>query len=314
MRMMKQVSFVLVVMLILCPMADAATTQPALPPAPQGVTIKQNLSYLAADREERLDLYLPSTRPPGMRSPAVVIIHGGGWTGGDKAADREFNIGATLALHGYVAASINYKLGKHVWPQNLLDCKNGVRHLRAHAEEYSIDPDRIAVIGGSAGGHLALMVAYTSDVAELEPKDNLYPNATDDVRCVIDLYGITNLITRRKTDAHGNPTGPTSQSSSLLPDSPTTNLKAWQLASPVYHVSAQTPPTLILQGTADTTVDRDQSTELAAKLQSCGVSHELLTIEGVGHTFDLQTWNHKPLPRDLRPVVLKFLDQYLPQR
>src|SRR5690349_6019485 len=96
-----------------------------LPPAPDGVTIEQNVSYLTADRKETADLYLPAKRGKDVRSPAIVIIHGGGWTGGDKAAAREFNIGTNLALKGYVAISINYVLAtkeKGSWPQNLHDC------------------------------------------------------------------------------------------------------------------------------------------------------------------------------------------------
>ena len=71
------------------------------------------------------------------------------------------------------------------------------------------------------------------------------------------------------------------------------------------------PPTLILHGTADTTVDRDQATELAAKLKSVGAEYEIMMIEGIGHTFDLQSWRKKPLPQDLRPVVVGFFDKHL---
>src|SRR6476646_8959415 len=99
-------------------------TAKKLPPAPEGVVIEQNVSYLAPGRTETADLYLPAKRAKGVRSPAVVIIHGGGWTGGDKAAAREFNIGTTLALNGYVGLSINYVLAtkeKATWPHNLHD-------------------------------------------------------------------------------------------------------------------------------------------------------------------------------------------------
>src|SRR4051812_33784061 len=72
---------------------------PKLPPAPEGVVIEQNVGYLAPDRAEKADLYLPAKRAKDVRSPAVVIIHGGGWSGGDKAAAREFNIGTNLALN-----------------------------------------------------------------------------------------------------------------------------------------------------------------------------------------------------------------------
>ena len=81
-----------------------------LPPAPDGVTIQENVRYLPPERTETADLYLPTRRAKQVRSPAVVIIHGGGWTGGDKSAAREFNIGTNLALNGYVAISINYVL------------------------------------------------------------------------------------------------------------------------------------------------------------------------------------------------------------
>src|SRR5687768_7447602 len=128
------------------------------------------------------------------------MIHGGGWVGGDKAAAREFNIGTTLAAAGYVCASVNYKLkGDDRWPTNLFDCKNAVRFLRTRAVQYQVAPDRIGVIGGSAGGHLALMVAYTSDLPELTPTaaaNTPYPGVSDGVRCVVDLYGITDPRTR----------------------------------------------------------------------------------------------------------------------
>src|SRR5687767_3973086 len=88
---------------------------------PNELVIEQDVQYLPAGRKETADLYLPPMRAKNVRSPAVVIIHGGGWTGGDKAAAREVNIGTTLAHNGYVALSINYVLAtkdKATWPQN----------------------------------------------------------------------------------------------------------------------------------------------------------------------------------------------------
>ena len=290
---------------------------PKLPPAPPDVVIEQDVAFLAPGRAEKLDLYLPAAPPdPAKPRPAVVMIHGGGWVGGDKAAPREFQVGTTLARAGYVCASVNYKLdGNDRWPTNLFDCKNAVRFLRANAEKYHVDPARIGVIGGSAGGHLALMVAYTSDVPALTPAGadaTPYPGVSDRVRCVVDLYGITDPRTRRNTDKDGNPVGPPRTRSALLPKTtPATHADAWRLTAPVEHVSPQSPPTLILHGTADTTVDRDQATQLADELRAAGVEHELILLEGVGHTFDLETWRGKPLPRDLRPVVLRFFDAHL---
>src|SRR4051794_6290856 len=111
---------------------------------------EKDVPYLPPGRAEKLDLYLPSEDPkPGEKRPGIVIIHGGGWTGGDKGAKREINIGTTLASHGYACASINYALaaeGHPTWPGNLQDCKRAVRWLRKNAEKYRIDPDHIGAI------------------------------------------------------------------------------------------------------------------------------------------------------------------------
>jgi acetyl esterase/lipase len=301
---------------------DAATTpKPAkakskalrpvvLQPAPDGVVIERDMVYLSPGRKEKLDLYRPADRPKGVRSPAVVIIHGGGWSGGDKASAREFNIGTTLAKAGYVCASVEYlKEGTGRWPTNLYDCKNAVRFLRANAGRYQVDSDHVGVIGGSAGGHLALMVAYTPGVKGLTPEAP-YPGVSDRVQACVDMYGVTDLNTRQATEADGTPNGKIREAG-LFSDKRGENPDKWKLASPVFHISQSCPPTLILHGLADATVDREQSVELDRKLSDQGVEHRLILIPGVGHTFDLEQWQRKPLPQDLRPVVVGFFDRHL---
>ena len=281
-----------------------------LPPAPDGTVIERDVAYLPPGRKEKLDLYLPANRPKSARSPAVVIIHGGGWSGGDKSSSREFNIGTTLAKAGYVCASVEYlKEGAGRWPTNLHDCKNAVRFLRANARRYQVDVEHLGVIGGSAGGHLALMVAYTPGVTELSPQAP-YPDVSDRVQACVDMYGVTDLTTRQATETDGTPNGKLREAG-LFADKRGENSEKWKLGSPVCHVSPTCPPTLILHGLADTTVDREQSVELDRKLSEQGVEHRLLLIPGVGHTFDLQEWQHKPLPQDLRPVVVGFFDKHL---
>ena len=309
------VSFLIVTILSIVSLgaaAPATATKPAYRAAPPGVTIERDVTFLAPGRAEKLDVYLPADRDNGAKSPAVVMIHGGGWVGGDKAAGREFNTGTLFAKSGYVCVSVNYKLdGDDRWPTNLYDCKNAVRFLRANADKYGVDVEHIGVIGGSAGGHLALMVGYTSDVKELTPTDSPYPGVSDRVNCVVNLYGITDPRTRRKTDEQGTPAEAV-KSCALFPgkkesDDP----EAWRLSAPVSHVSSRTVPTLTLHGTADTTVDRDQAKRLDDALAKAGVEHETIMIAGVGHSFDLETWKRKPLPRDIRPVVLGFFDKHL---
>lgn len=276
------------------PGARAALVQEA----PPGVEIRRDVEYLQPGRKERMDLYLPTGRAAEVRSRAVVILHGGGWTGGSKSAAREFNIGTTLAAAGYVAASIDYRLEEAGrWPTNVQDCKNGVRYLRHHAERLQLDPERIGVIGGSAGGHLALMLGMTDQVAALAPPAP-YPGVSDRVDAVVDMYGVGDL--RRRG---GRP--------ALFGDKAEITPADLELGSPVCHLSKRSPPVLILHGTADTTVDQEHSHQLAAKLKEAGVEHRMILLEGIGHTFDLQTWQRRPLPMDLRPVVVEFFDRHL---
>ena len=275
-----------------------------------------NVTYLAPDRAEKLDVYLPEGRAPGVFSPALVWIHGGGWTGGMKSEARAKEVCTTLIGAGYVAVSIDYKLGNGSWPQSLLDCKNAVRFLRAHSKEYGIDPDRIAVGGGSAGGHLALMVGITAGKKEFEP-DATYAGVPDTVRAIINCYGPANLVV---PPAAAN-TGPATGMRKLMDDSRVVfsagapDLAVLRAASPTLLVAKRMPPVLTFHGTADPTVDYEQSVELNKVLAERGVEHEFVSLEGVGHSFDFEiavpTDGKPKLPRDLRPVALAFLAKHL---
>ncbi|MGH7946913.1 MAG: alpha/beta hydrolase family protein [Opitutaceae bacterium] len=130
---------------------------------------------------------------------------------------------------------------------------------------------------------------------------------------MIDFYGPTNPLTRRLTTKNGEPT----EKRRPMGD----QLKVFRIssddddllryASPVTHVTKDSPPVLIFQGRADPLVDYPQSEELVAVLKRHGVPHEFVLLEGIGHSFDLATWNKKPLPRDLRAVALAFLEKHM---
>jgi acetyl esterase/lipase len=262
---------------------------------PSNVRVEQNVGYLGGDRSEKSDLYLPQEIPKGRRLPAVVIIHGGGWNDGVRNGKREINIGTTLAQNGYIGMSIDYLLshGKYaVWPTNLYDCKNAVRWLRKNADRLQIDPDHIGVIGGSAGGHLAAMVALTGPGDGLEPSGP-YPGISDRVDCCVDMYGIADLTTY---EPHASMLGKTL---AAAPD-------LYRAASPVSYIRSNSSPILILHGTADKTVSPNQSKLFAAALAKAGVPHDLVWIEGAPHSFTLE-----PPQRDLRPLVLDFFNRYL---
>ena len=259
--------------------------------------IRKDVPYLGADRAEKADLYLPPNQS-GPPRPGVVIIHGGGWTGGDKGAKREINIGTTLANAGYVGMSINYRLqkkdGPPAWPGNLHDCKVAVRYLRAQAKELNVDPNNIGVIGGSAGGHLAAMVGLTGDDKALDPTSP-FPGVSTKVNCVVDMYGPM-ADDKKRLERLVPIVGAT------FADKP----EAFRAFCPINHIDAKDPPVLILHGTADTTVEVADSERFAAALKQGGVAHQLVIIPGAPHTFDLQ-----PKQRDLRPLVLEFFDKHL---
>jgi acetyl esterase/lipase len=258
------------------------------------VTIEKNIRYLPPDRPETLDLYLPPAdqKTTGKR-PGIVIIHGGGWTGGDKGAKREINIGTTLASHGYVCVSINYALaaeGRPTWPGNLKDCKRAVRWLRRNAEKYGIDPDHIGAIGGSAGGHLTAMLAVTGPEDGFEPEED--PGLSSRVQAAVPMYpGAAAGLNRDHV---------------MFPGKQTEMPEVYRAAAPINHVTRDEAPMLILHGTADTTTPLSGSQRFADKLEEVGVEHQLVIVEGAPHSFDLQ-----PPQRDLRELVVGFFDKHL---
>jgi acetyl esterase/lipase len=271
------------------PIGDAAET----------VRRETDVAYLGPHRQEKGDLYLPASVSNGERFPAVVIIHGGGWQSGDKGSAREMNIGTTLASHGYVGFSINYVLAaknRPVWPQNLYDCKTAVRWLRKNADRLHIDPRHIGVIGGSAGGHLAAMLAVTDSKSGLDPPAP-YGDYSCRVQAAVDLYGPIDLTTfclGQQLDLE------------MLPGTRAENPEIYRLASPSTYVAKGAPPILIIHGTADTLVPLEQSQQFAETLEKMGVPHGFITVKGAPHSFHLQ-----PTQRDLRPAVLDFFDRYL---
>ncbi len=237
---------------------------------PNPVFRLSDLAFLGPDRKEKLDLYLP-TGPDRSDRPAVVFIHGGGFTGGDKAEYRSASVSADLARAGYVVVSCNYVLGpktkEGVWPQNIADCREAVRWVRGHAKELGVNPDRIAVAGGSAGGYLALMVGLSDD--KTGPGGDPKATVSAKVAAVIDLYGVVNFSKHGKGDVPG---ASAAEQAAYLPEN---------------QCDRADPPVLILHGTADTTVDIRQSKDMAAALAKAKVAHELIVVEGAPHTFDL---------------------------
>ena len=266
------------------------------------VRIEKDVSYLGEGRTEKLDFYFPPGHTPDKPKPAIVIIHGGGWYAGDKGAKREINLVMNLAKAGYVCASINYELAEgtreepftvklqRVWPRNLADCQTAVRYLRSRAKELGIHPDRIGAIGGSAGGHLTAMLGYMGPDEDVDGELE-YAEFSSRVQAIVPMYGVHDLVHRAKVQEL---------------DGDARTLELCRAAAPVTHLDVNDPPTLILHGTKDTTVDLKQSELLAEACRTVGIEFELKVVEGAGHSFHLQPKGH-----DLRPLVVGFFNRHL---
>ena len=286
--------FWLLAMTLVASSATFAQGKPKAPVFPTDIRVERDVAYLPANRTEKADLYFPLEMPKGEKLPAVVMIHGGGWNNGERDARREIEIGSTLARHGYIAMSIDYKLayGKYVvWPTNLWDCKTAVRWLRVNAARLGVDPKRIGVQGGSAGGHLAAMVALTTPAAGLDPAEP-YGDVSCAVSCCVDMYGIADIGTYHDAKMLGK----------AFAEAP----ELYKRASPVTYARSNAPPFLILCGTADTVVNPQQSELMAKTLKDAGAQVQLVVIPGAPHSFDFEAKQ-----RDLRSLALGFLDEHL---
>lgn len=257
------------------------------------IRVEHDVDYLPKDRSEKADLYFPINATTSNPKPAVVIIHGGSFKHGDKADAREQNIANTLAGGGFLAMSINYKLmtdaKPDIWPRNLYDCKTAVRWLRKNATRLNVDPNHIGAIGESAGGYLVVMLAVTGPESGLDPITP-YGEYSCRIQAAVDMYAPIRMLTNRP----------------LLGKSQAEAPELYRQAKPITHLDKNNPPFLIIHGTADKNVSPDHSKYFAEHLKLAGITHQFVLVEGAAHSFDLQ-----PPQKDLRPIVLDFLNQHL---
>ena len=232
--------------------------------------------------KQRLDLFLPKS-PRSRSVPLVVFIHGGGWMAGDKEQGGPLLLNY-VANGEFAGASIGYRFSTEAaWPAQIHDCKAAIRWLRTHAREHGIDPDRIGVWGGSAGGHLVSMLGTTGNDPALEGNLGSCGKAGSGVRCVVNYCGPSNLVTAAAAGAREGDVQVEELLAKLLGGPLATRLDVAREASPVSHISQQAPPFLIAHGTRDDVVPFDQSLKFHAALQREGVESLLIRVQGGGH-------------------------------
>lgn len=258
---------------------------------PEGYRSQLNAVYTKVkDWEGKMDLYLPS-KDKGP-SAIVINIHGGGWNKGVKESQTGFN---TFFKQGFAVANIEYRLtGQATAPAAVEDTRCALIYLVKNAKELNIDVNKIVIMGGSAGGHLALMGGLLANDHRFD--GNCPGTENIKVAAIIDKYGITDVWD------WGYGTNVTSKSATRWLGNKATDQKFAASVSPITYVNKNSPPTFIVHGDADPTVPYQQSVDLHKKLKEVGVTTEFITVPGGLHgKFD------KEKNSEVNKAIMKFI-------
>jgi acetyl esterase/lipase len=267
---------------------------------PKTIEVRKEIVYgRGGEQELKLDLYSPKRLE--NPTPGLIFIHGGAWTKGQRSDYHYYCV--KFAEQGYVVATVTYRLlPDHQFPAAVHDVKCAVRWMRANAGTLKVDEDRLAVIGGSAGGHLAMMVGFSSDVEELDGTGG-HAGVSSRVRAIVNLYGPTDLTVPVATDD--------GKVVEFLKGKKIEEARGdYELASPITHVSKDDPATLIFHGTIDDTVPIEQADLLADKLKKLKVPYRYERLEGWPHSMDFA----EVINQRCRRIMAEFFSEHLASR
>ncbi len=247
------------------------TVEQIMQQLPEGVTFIPDIAYREGNEAWKLDLAMPTERGETPR-PALVFIHGGGWRGGDKRRGGFLRPTISYAAKGYVCVTVNYRmLNEAPITACVEDVKNAVRWLRAHAEEYNIDPERIGASGNSAGAHLAVMLGVCPPSAGLEG-DGPYQEYSSMVQAVVASATPTDFLSamsdRQRNRSNAQAARPPRKNELRL-ESEEVRAKT----SPVTYASADAPPILLVHAISDRTVGVYHSDNLVKALREAGAKN-----------------------------------------
>ena len=277
--------------------ASTATTSPARAAGAAATgPVYSNITYGVAGGETLLlDIFEPANNVGKLR-PAIVLVHGGGWTNFDKSTMRP--LAQFLAMAGFVAVAVDYRLfhdDATRWPAQLDDVQRAVRWVRSNSAKYNVDPNHIGAYGHSAGAQIATLLAM------LETRDNSdapLAKYSSKVQAVVDASGPADFTNGMDNDAKQFLT-------SFLGADFATHPEVWRNASPIFHVAKSNAPILIIHGTHDDMVPISQAEELNDALTKVGATVKFLRLDS-DHMF------RAPGPhRQLALETQAFFDRYL---
>ena len=255
---------------------------------PARVKLFPDVAYREGISAWRMDIAVSESPGPSPR-PVMLLIHGGGWVNGSKEKMVE-HFCVPFLEHGFVVANVEYRLaGVATAPAAVNDVLNAAKWFHDHASQYKVDPNKIVVSGGSAGGHLALLVGMVPEGTDLGPVTK--------IAAIVNFYGITDVADQLS--------GPNMRPYAVtwVPDSPD-RLEIAKHVSPMTYVSKGLPPVLTLHGDADQTVPYEHGVQLTKALKQAGDKAELITVPGGKHGFT------KEQAAELWPQIFKFLKKH----
>jgi acetyl esterase/lipase len=247
-----------------------------------GVEVMRNIPYANGGMRQWLDIYRPRN-VPAAGCPVLLQIHGGAWMIGNKE-HQALPLMYQMASHGWICVAINYRLSPSVsFPAHLLDCKAALAWIRSRGAGYGMNPDFVAVTGGSAGGHLSSLIGLTANRPELQ-RDHA---ATDtSVQACVPFYGIYDFLTR--FEQH-----PNRQlireflDDRVMHQTPEENPALWDLASPVMQIHEDAPPFMVVHGSLDSLAAPADARTFAQRLRRVSRNPVVfLELPGAEHGFD----------------------------
>jgi acetyl esterase/lipase len=275
------------------------------------VTTKTDIVFAEHDGTKLLgDLYLPK----GLdKSPVLVAVHGGGWQIGDRKVYKSW--GPYLARNGIAVFAIEYRLSKpgaKSYPAAVYDTKAAVQYARASAAELGVDPDRIGMIGDSAGAHLSALVAMAGEEFASEYRSDPHASVSAKVKAVVGFYGVYDMQAQWEHDLVSRPRD--SIVEKFFGTAPYTGRKVFFEGSPISYatVDKNTTRFLLVHGTDDDIVDpATQSTAFLKALKQAGFFARTVVIPGAGHFFITDPVDETSFGGFAGPKVLRFLKDAL---
>lgn len=259
----------------------------------------------------QMDILQPKTKE---KKPAILFVTGGGFINANK--DNGIQLRMHLAENGCVVGSISYRVAPTAkFPEPLEDVKAAIRYLKANADRFGIDPSRVGIVGGSAGGYLTAMAGTTSGTKMFDRGENL--QVTSDVKAAVDLYGLSDLTQigsdfSADVQARHRSAGATEalwvngspvfggRDGGILADK-----QVAEAANPIHYISKTSAPMLLMHGTSDTVVSPSQTDLLYQALQKSGIPSERYLVTGAAHGG--KYWVQEPVLK----IITDFFDRYL---